>query len=173
MIRHIGHVSFTVSDVDVAAAWYVDHLGFELLHRQRQDNAYTRELVGVPDAILEVAVLRAPGEPQLALELVQYAQPSPPGEPPLPGTVGFSHISLTVDDIQSQHRDLVEAGVRFRSPPVEITAGINRGGVVWYFTDLDGNGLELFQPPSTVQGVEIERGSALSRSLSTSLSRKE
>jgi hypothetical protein len=38
-------------------------------------------------------------------------------------------------------------GVRFKSPPVTITAGPNRGGLVAYLFEPDGYQLELFQPP--------------------------
>jgi catechol 2,3-dioxygenase-like lactoylglutathione lyase family enzyme len=143
----VSHFSFTVSDADGAAAWYESHLGFEILHRQRQDSDYTRRFIGVADAILEVALLRAPGPPELLLELVEYAYPRARGDPPTPGEVGFAHLSFVVDDIHEHYARLVTAGVRFRSAPVEIAAGINMGGFVCYFVDPDGNGLELFQRP--------------------------
>ncbi len=40
-------------------------------------------------------------------------------------------------------------GVRFRSEPVAITAGPNRGGLVVYLYDPDEFTIELFQPPPT------------------------
>ena len=55
-MRTLGvfHFSFTVSDLDAAIAFYRDQLGFTFVHRQVQDNAYTRRLVGYPDARIEV-----------------------------------------------------------------------------------------------------------------------
>ena len=44
-------------------------------------------------------------------------------------------------------RDLQAKGVRFKTEPVEITAGPNQGGLVVYFFDPDGYTLEMFQPP--------------------------
>ena len=147
MIQAVGHFSFTVSDVERAAAWYASHLGFDVAHRQRQDNAYTRELVGIDDAVLDVAMLRHPATPAVVLELIEYVRPRSTGKAPAPGEPGFAHLSLLVDDIRSDHRRLTAADVRFRSAPVEITAGVNAGGFVCYLVDPDGNGLELFQPP--------------------------
>jgi catechol 2,3-dioxygenase-like lactoylglutathione lyase family enzyme len=149
MIRGLSHFSFTVSDVDAAASWYVERLGFKLRRRQRQDTPYTSELVGLADVVLEVAILDPPGaagEDTPLLELVQYENPASTGDTPAPGTRGFAHLSFVVDDIHSLYRDLVTYDVRFRSAPVAITAGVNTGGYVCYFVDPDGNGLELFQP---------------------------
>jgi catechol 2,3-dioxygenase-like lactoylglutathione lyase family enzyme len=149
MIRGLSHFSFTVSDVDASASWYVEKLGFEVRRRQRQDTPYTADLLALPGAVLEVAILDPPcraGEGTPALELIQYVTPVPVGEPPLPGMRGFAHLSLVVDDIHALHRRLADCGVLFRSPPVAITAGMNTGGYVCYFVDPDGNGLEIFQP---------------------------
>ena len=51
---------------------------------------------------------------------------------------------------QTPNIDRIAAeGVRFRNPPVEITAGANRGGYACYFHDPDGITLELLQRPDT------------------------
>jgi catechol 2,3-dioxygenase-like lactoylglutathione lyase family enzyme len=52
MIAGVLHFSFTVSDLERSVEWYTRVLGLALVHRQRQDNAYTRTLVGMPDAVL-------------------------------------------------------------------------------------------------------------------------
>lgn len=142
MIRAYSHFSFTVSDVDASRDWYVSELGFTEVLRQRQDNDYTRQFVGVKGAVLEVAVLEFGA---CRLELVQYAEPLAQGQAPNPGEVGFCHLSFVVDDIDAEFARLSQSAA-FRSPPVAITAGGNVGGFVCYFTDRDGNGLELFQP---------------------------
>jgi catechol 2,3-dioxygenase-like lactoylglutathione lyase family enzyme len=153
LIKGLSHFSFTVSDADASAAWYVEHLRFQLLRRQRQDNDYTREFVGVPEAVLEVALLRLPSERGgngVVLELVEYVRPVGAGEQPSPGDVGFAHLSMEVDEIEGEFKRLSAQGVSFRTPPVAITAGVNEGGYVCYFVDPDGNGLEFFQPPRPV-----------------------
>ena len=49
-------------------------------------------------------------------------------------------------DIHERHARLVAEGVEFRNPPVEITAGANKGGFSCYFRDPDGCLLEILQP---------------------------
>ena len=51
MIADVLHFSFTVSDIERSIDWYTRVLGLEFVHRQRQDNEYTRKLVGIPDAV--------------------------------------------------------------------------------------------------------------------------
>jgi catechol 2,3-dioxygenase-like lactoylglutathione lyase family enzyme len=153
MIADVLHFSFTVSDIERATRWYTEVLGLELVHRQRQDNAYTRKLVGIPDAVLEVSQLRLPGIAPLRsthmLELVAYEHP--PGEViDLPTTtVGVAHLALMVDDIHERHARMAAQGVVFRNPPVQIEEGANAGGWSCYFHDPDDITLELLQPSDT------------------------
>src|SRR5262245_36167383 len=113
MTQRFSHFSFTISNLDRAVAWYADKLGLDLVHRQRQDNDYTREFVGVPGAVLDVAILAPRGGPrEPVLELVQYLAPEMPDEsgPKVersPATVGFSHLSVVVSDIHALYSKLV------------------------------------------------------------------
>ena len=150
-IRGVFHFSFTVSDIERSLIWYRDVLGLELVHRQRQDNAYTKTLVGLPDAALEVAQFRIPGvEPEMSshvLELVEYISPRGETVPLRPRDVGGAHMCFVVPNAETEYRRLMRHGVLFYNPPVEITEGINRGGRACYFLDPDGITLELHEPP--------------------------
>lgn len=147
----IWHFSFTVSDLEAAIAFYRDLLGFELVHRQTQDNAYTRRLVGYPDAVLEVAQLAAPGEPRGLsthdLELVRYVAPEGRSLEREIRDPGQAHLALAVDDADAVHARLAAAGVRFVTAPNEITAGVNAGGKACYFFGPDDIVHELLEPP--------------------------
>ena len=59
-------------------------------------------------------------------------------------------MSLLVENIQEAYSELKVKGVEFRSPPVEITHGANRGGWGVYLLDPDGITVELFQPPRKI-----------------------
>lgn len=149
MIADVLHFSFTVSDIDRSVAWYTDVLGLELVHRQRQDNEYTPRLVGIPGAVLDVAQLKLPtGSPPYSthmLELIQYVAPEG-ARPDLPtNNVGVAHLALLVTDIHERYQRMTSQGVAFRNPPVQITAGANKGGWACYLHDPDGITLELLQ----------------------------
>ncbi len=154
MLRGVWHMSFTVRELERSVAFYRDVLGLELVHSQRQANPYTRTLVGYPDADLKVAMLRIAGtDPKPSghvLELVEYV--SPRGRPidtstPNPGS---PHLAFVVEDIHKAYADLKARGVEFRSPPVKIEEGRNRGGFAVYLRDPDGITLEFLQPPAHI-----------------------
>ena len=152
MLHDVFHFSFTVSDIETSVRWYQEVLGLELVHRQRQENEYTRRLVGMPEAVLEVAQLRIPGvEPAKSthiLELVEYRQGAGDRIALQTNNVGVAHLAFVVTAIHEEYERLRSLGVTFRNPPVEITAGANRGGYACYLHDPDGITLELLEPPS-------------------------
>ena len=151
-MRGVWHFSVTVADLDRSVEFYSGLLGFGLVHRQTQANAYTSKLVGYPDAHLRIAQLTVPGQPRGAsthdLELVEYVRPR--GEPvgPHRNRPGASHLALCGADARAEYRRRAEANVRFVSEPQAITAGVNAGGYTCYFLDPDDITLELVQAPN-------------------------
>lgn len=150
MIADVLHFSFTVSNLQRSIAWYTEVLGLELVHTQRQENDYTQKLVGIDGAVLEVAQLKIPGLDSRysthALELIEYVAASGDLRETLPtNEVGVAHLALLVTDIHERYERMKEQGVQFRNPPVEITAGANKGGWACYLHDPDGCTIELLQ----------------------------
>ena len=150
MIIGVMHFSFTVSDIEKSVTWYTDVLGLGLVSRQRQNNKYTQTLVGMSEAVLEVArfqIINAPLAPSdHILELVQYVAPIGQVIPLKTNSPGVAHLAFLVSDIVERFNRLSSLGVIFRNPPVLITEGTNRGGMVCYFQGPDGETLEFLQP---------------------------
>jgi catechol 2,3-dioxygenase-like lactoylglutathione lyase family enzyme len=151
MLIDTWHFSFTVSDIERSIRFYRDILGLELVHRQEQANEYTRRFVGYPDAHLLVAQFRIKREPVSRsghlLELVQYVAPLGEKVDTQTKNPGTAHLAFQVDDVQGEHRRLKALGVRFRTEPIAIEAGINKGGYTCYFLDPDDITLEIIQAP--------------------------
>lgn len=149
-VRSIFHVGFVVGDLDASIRFYRDGLGLVLRHRQLQHNAYTRTLVGYPDALLEVAQFNlAEGDPPASghiLELVSYAQPASGPADRERNTLGVGHLAFIVDNIHEFATHLQAFGAELVNEPVRISAGINEGGWSVYLRDPDGVNLELVQP---------------------------
>jgi catechol 2,3-dioxygenase-like lactoylglutathione lyase family enzyme len=156
MLIDTWHFSFTVSDLKRSVQFYRDVLGLELVHEQEGNNAYTRKLVGYADAHILVAQLRIPGGPQTRsghlLELVQYIAPQGQRVDTRTFNPGAAHLAFQVDDLLAEYRRMLAHGVRFRSEPVAIEAGINKGGYTVYFLDPDDITLEMVQPPPRPAG---------------------
>ncbi|OQA43606.1 MAG: Lactoylglutathione lyase [Chloroflexi bacterium ADurb.Bin325] len=151
MLVNTWHFSFTVSDIEQSILFYRDVLGMELVHRQEQANAYTRKFVGYPDAHLKVAQFRIKGGPATRsghmLELIEYVAPRGEKVDTRTKNPGTAHLAFEVDDVHAEYERMVGLGVRFRSEPVAIEAGINKGGFTCYFLDPDDITLEIIQPP--------------------------
>jgi lactoylglutathione lyase len=145
MIISVNHTSFTVSDLDRSIAFYRDLLGLELISLAGRDPAFVEKVTGIPGANLKVAYLQAPGH---RLELIQYL--NPPGKKLELQThnVGCAHLAFNVDDLPAMYAKLKARGVHFKSSPLEVSAGPNKGTLTVYFTDPDGITLELLQAPA-------------------------
>ncbi len=144
MIIGTNHTSFTVGDLDRTISFYRDFLGLELISLGRRDPAFAEKVTGISGASLKVAYLLAPGH---RIELIQYL--FPPGEKLDTRThnIGSAHLAFDVDDLPGLYADLKAKGVQFKSEPVEVVAGPNKGALAVYFTDPDGITLEFLQAP--------------------------
>jgi catechol 2,3-dioxygenase-like lactoylglutathione lyase family enzyme len=144
--RRLHHTGYTVSDLDRSVAFYSDLLGCEVVATQEKAGGYLAAIVGYPDAHVRMAHLRVPGDEHV-IELFEYRSPAGARADVEPRNVGASHLCFIVTDLRALYDALLERGVTFVSPPVEVDTGINRGGLALYLRDPDGITVELFQPP--------------------------
>lgn len=144
IVKGTHHTGFSVVDLDRSIEFY-GLLGCEVIWRREVTEAYFRDIVGVPGAVIQAAHLRVPGSDHV-IELFQYAPQHSPARL-VPDTPGHAHLCFVVEDLQTAYQELLAKGVDFVSPPVLITAGVNTGGYGVYLRDPSGVTLELFQPP--------------------------
>ena len=142
-----AHVSFTVEDLDRSLGFYRDTLGMGLVGRMERVGEDISRIVAFEDAHLRIAFLELPGGGGMLLELIEYV--SPRGRPADRSTCnpGSAHICFNVEEIHLVYETLRGRGVHFKSEPVAILTGVNKGGYAVYFVDPDGNTLELVQRP--------------------------
>ncbi len=139
------HTSFTVSNLERSLEFYVGLLGCKVLWQREITDPYFREIVGMPDAVVEAAHLAIPGTDH-NLELFEYAIPRGVPANVRNNNPGSSHLALLVRDLRSAYEELKAKGGRFRSGPVLIDRGVNTGGYSLYLLEPDGITVELFQP---------------------------
>jgi len=151
-VRGLFHTGLTVTDLDRSIAFYRDLLGLELVTRWESSQPYLRTVVGFPDAELRIALLRVPamdgGLSGHHLELLEYRQPRGTRGDPATCNPGNAHVAFVVSDLEATYRHLSGHGVQFKSPPVEITHGRNKGAKAVYLRDPDDITIELVQPAS-------------------------
>jgi lactoylglutathione lyase len=141
----VDHTSFTVSNLERSLEFYVGLLGFEIAWQREITDQYFRDIVALPDCVVKAVHLRLPGSSH-KLELFEYTQPHGTPADVRSQNPGSAHVSYLVDDLPAMYEALQQKGVTFRSPPVVIDHGANRGGCALYMLDPDGITVELFQP---------------------------
>lgn len=119
-LEGIDHVAMSVRDVEKAAQWYIDVLGFERLHEGMWD--------GVP-------VFIGKGTTALALFPVRGNADSPEHASKGPRML---HLALRADrkNFLAAQDELRQRGIRFEFEDHEISHSI-------YFRDPDGHHLEI------------------------------
>jgi len=148
-LSDLHHLGLTVADIERSIHFYRDVLGMTLIRRRpKVDADYVAQQTGYADVELSVASFQVSPQSRQSLEVVQYLNHAGPAADVGTNQAGSSHLCLLVDDFQRCYDDLRAQGVQFKSDPVTITAGPNKGGHVVYFFDPDGYTLELFQPPN-------------------------
>jgi catechol 2,3-dioxygenase-like lactoylglutathione lyase family enzyme len=147
------HTSFTVSNLERSLDFYQNLLGFELLDlRPAITNQYFRDIIGFPDAVVKGATLAIPGTAH-QLELFEYVHPRGVPADIRTNNPGSSHVSYLVEDLKGLYATLKAQGVQFRSPPIDLDEGPNKGGVALYMLDPDGITIELFQPANVIRNT--------------------
>jgi catechol 2,3-dioxygenase-like lactoylglutathione lyase family enzyme len=137
----------SVSNLDVALAFWRDFLGIEPRWRTMLDRPYLARHLGYPGIRIDAAFLDLPGG--IVLELLDYQLDDKVQNPDATANPGNVHLCLEVDDADSVWARAVAAGARPVVPegPVEVTGGPNEGAKASYLRIHDGISLELFQPP--------------------------
>jgi glyoxylase I family protein len=117
-------VRYQVTDVLRSVAFYTEHFGFTLEHKQPP--AFANVSLG-PLKLL----LSGPG--------ASGSRPMPDGRRQEPG--GWNRVVLRVVDLPSRIETLKKAGIRFRNQ-----MEVGPGGKQVQIEDPDGNPIELFEP---------------------------
>ncbi len=143
-LKSINHTSFTVSDAGAVARWYCEMLDFVVVSDERRPQDYSEKVTGIPGADLRIVYIRGGG---YLIELVEYVGAPGVKIDSSTNNVGSAHIAYNVSGLAEMYRTLAPRGVKFVSEPVPITQGANKGGLVVYVEDPDGNTLELIERP--------------------------
>ena len=144
MIKGVHHTCITVSDLEQSIAFYRDVLGLEVVMTEESERSGDdrSKALGVAKAKVKLAILRA-GQAQV--ELIQYVTAKGRAYDRSNNDVGAMHIAFQVEDIDTVYQRMLDAGVRFTSPPATIPAGPMKGWRWTYFFDPDGVSLEIIQ----------------------------
>lgn len=147
----LHHVGFTVASMERSIEFYSLLLRAEPEMRRKYGERFISEVVGYEECVLDCALFPIPRS-GVIFELLEYLQPESTRVDMETYNVGNAHLCLIVDDLEREYRRLVEHGVEFRSPPVDVPADIEddpaKGGRALYLRDPDGITVELLEMPA-------------------------
>ena len=128
----LGHwmVAISVADMDAETAFFVDKLGFEV----ELDTTFGP---GIPVRWLKSGDAR--------IELLKIAGSTPNPKPAPPGHAalqGVAQITFSTSDIEATRAALAAKGL---TPALDITEVAPLGVKVMYYTDPEGNPIEIAQ----------------------------
>ena len=100
-LRVFDHVGITVSDLDVATAFFVG-IGLEVEGRTFIEGEFIDTVCGIPDSRTEIVMLRAPGG-GTAVELSSFVRPAHvPGSPTaMANELGLRSVAFEITDLRA------------------------------------------------------------------------
>jgi catechol 2,3-dioxygenase-like lactoylglutathione lyase family enzyme len=121
MIRKIDHINISVTDIEATKKFFTDFLDLEVEKEGYLEGDWMDRTVGLENVKAKYAKLIIPGT-ETSIELIQYYHPEGKPEGRSEGgkdslmnkanRIGFRHVAFEVQDIESIHRKLKNAGVR-------------------------------------------------------------
>lgn len=140
MIKSLGHVGLSVSDMDRSLAFYRDQMGMEVVMDLDISDDRIAKVIGVPGAKCRIVHLALGGN---ILELFQYAQPVGENRAHQMQQYdhGLTHIGFEVNDFHHHIAQLKDHGIEFLGDPLEFRPD------VWiaYFRGPEGEVCEIRQ----------------------------
>ncbi len=116
MIISIRHVGLVVKNLDEAIHFWCEIMGFTILRKMNESGDYLDNMMGLKDVKVTTVKLKAPDGN--ILELLNFSSHiSEDRWNGSPHSTGFTHIALTVSNIDAMFNKLKETGVTFPSSP--------------------------------------------------------
>jgi glyoxylase I family protein len=139
-LRAFSHVCISVSDVERSLAFYRDVLGLEVIFDVQLAGAGMESATGEAGARGRMVGCKVPGN-GVTIELLGFAHRAE-AKPARPGALGYTNVSLSVDDLDAAHATLAARGLASLQAPIDV------GGVRMFFVaDPDGTPIEIIEFP--------------------------
>ncbi len=124
MVKAIAHIALVATDLERAARFYTEVVGFREAMRLETTHSGTIVFLSLDGTQLEL-----------------FGGGRPRDSRAEQGRTGYTHIALLVDDVEAEYERLRSRGVEFETPPTDAEAGIRLA----FFRDPDGNRVEIIR----------------------------
>ena len=116
MITQIRHTGLVVADLERALAFWCGALGLIVAKRMDESGPHIDAMLGLDGVRLTTVKLAAPDGNLIEL-LHFHSHPDKPVWAGTPCSTGWTHVAVTVEDLEAACRKLAEAGAQFEAPP--------------------------------------------------------
>jgi catechol 2,3-dioxygenase-like lactoylglutathione lyase family enzyme len=116
MISQIRHTGLVVADLEAALRFWRDLLGFSVVRQMEESGPHIDAMMGLTDVRVTTAKLNAPDGGMIEL-LHFHSHTDKPRWTGTPYSTGFTHVALTVENIDALCTTLQAEGVTFFAPP--------------------------------------------------------
>lgn len=136
MITQIRHTGLVVANLQTALHFWCDVLGFRVVRQMDEFGPHMDAMLGLKNVLVTTVKLVAPDERMI--ELLHFkSHPDLPMWEGTPYSTGFTHVAMTVVDLDASCERLKCEGVVFSAPPqlspngtVKVTYGKGPEGVL-------------------------------------------
>lgn len=142
MIIAIRHTGLVVSDLDRALHFWCNVMGFKLVKQMDESGPHMDAMMSLCNVSVTTAKLAAPDGSLIEL-LRFHSHPDKTRWSGTPYSTGFTHIALTVDDLELLISKLSHEGVTFPSEPqlspdgyAKVTYAIGPEGILLEFVEI-------------------------------------
>jgi catechol 2,3-dioxygenase-like lactoylglutathione lyase family enzyme len=145
-IKRADHTGFTVSSLSASLRFWVDVLGFRHLYTWTfETSPFVEQLVGVPGAAMQLAMVEGPGH---MIELLEYASPDKRRTyKPRSCDVGSVHLAFYVENLDALLARIAGTGWLPVGDTQTVESGEREGLRLVYVRGPDGVTIEFFQLP--------------------------
>ena len=116
MITQIRHTGLVVADLEGALRFWRDLLGFKVEKQMDESGPHIDAMMGLKDVRVTTVKMAAPEGGMIELLHFQ-SHPDSPAWLGQPYSTGFTHIAMTVGNMDMAFKKLTDAGVVFAAPP--------------------------------------------------------
>jgi catechol 2,3-dioxygenase-like lactoylglutathione lyase family enzyme len=141
-LKNIRHVGLVVSNMEKALEFYQNLLGLKIQGTTEEKGDFINQLLVGKSIELKTIKLSA-DDNATRIELLEFANSKSNQNKKTELSIpGFTHISLTVNNLDEMYLRLRNAGVQFNCPPKLSLDGKLK---VTFCKDFEGNYLELIE----------------------------
>ena len=141
-MKNVRHVGLVVLDIEKALKFYCDLLGLKIQGRTNEKGYFINQLLENENIELKTIKLSA-DDNATRIELIDFSDIKSNQNKKIKLTnAGFTHVALTVNNLDELYLQLKKANVQFNCPPQLSADGQLK---VTFCKDFEGNYLELIE----------------------------